>query len=459
MHKITRRAVVGAPAALAAGVVLARPHIARAAAKQLTIWWNQGYFPAEDAAFRKFVTDFEKVSGTKVEVSFLPDGPIDQKFVSAITSGTVPDIIYAEDAPGQVIPQDAWDGKFVDVSDVVETQKSQFSEAALRAALYYNNVEKKRSFYGVPFQAKELNIAVWKTMVEEAGFKASDIPNTWDKYFAFFKPVQDRLRKKGMRHVFGLGFSISTIQDDSRANFNQFMVAYGGAGIVTPDGKLHVDDPAVKEAAIKAVTALTTPYKEGYVPPDAINWAGPDNNNAFHAKEVVMTPNYSISISVAVKKDKQLYYHDIMTSPMPFDNAGKPVPSLLEIMLAVIPKGARNVSGAKDFLKYLIEPEHLDFYLKQAEARWLPVMPASIHKDPYWLDPSDPHRLEAVKQVLGPTMPWFYVYNPAYAVVNAKQVFGVAEADVIHGMAPEQAIEKAFGEIKQIFAQYPITST
>ena len=32
------------------------------------------------------------------------------------------------------------------------------------------------------------------------------------------------------------------------------MIAYGGEGIVTKDGKLHADDPKVSEAAIKAVT-------------------------------------------------------------------------------------------------------------------------------------------------------------------------------------------------------------
>ena len=50
------------------------------------------------------------------------------------------------------------------------------------------------------------------------------------------------------------------------------------------DGKLHLDDPKVREAAIKALTYPTTAYKEGFVPPGAINWNDADDNNAFHAK-------------------------------------------------------------------------------------------------------------------------------------------------------------------------------
>src|SRR5437763_16155148 len=32
-------------------------------------------------------------------------------------------------------------------------------------------------------------------------------------------------------------------------------------GLVTPDGKLHTEDPHIREAAIKAIEKLTTPYK------------------------------------------------------------------------------------------------------------------------------------------------------------------------------------------------------
>ena len=84
-------------------------------------------------------------------------------------------------------------------------------------------------------------------------------------------------------------------------------------------------------------------------------------------------------------------------------------------------------------------------------------MPSIVHNDPYWLDPADPHRGPAVRQgVLGPTMSWFYVFNPAYAQVDAEHVFEVAELDIINGMAPDKATDKAFARIEEIFAGYPI---
>jgi hypothetical protein len=101
-------------------------------------------------------------------------------------------------------------------------------------------------------------------------------------------------------------FQLNTTGNDSNALFDYFLIAYGGKDIVTKDGKLHVDDPHVKEAAIKTVTYPATAYKEGFVPPGAINWNDADDN-AFHAKQIVMDLDGTLSTAVAVIKKTQDY--------------------------------------------------------------------------------------------------------------------------------------------------------
>lgn len=458
MPRFGRRTLLGGTAGLAASTMLARPYVARAADKTLTVWWNQGFYPAEDQAFHDMVATWEKQSGFKVSLSMVEGNALDQKVISATATGQVPDLIYSDHGAAQTMPQAAWDGKLVDVSDVVDTQKNEYSETALKSAEYYNSVDKKRSFYGVPLKAQALNMPIWRTLVEEAGYQMSDIPKTWDKFFDFFEPVQDKLRKKGMRHVYGLGFTLSTNGADPYNLFNQTFIAYGGEGLVTPDGKLHADDPVARKSLVDSLVMLTTPYKKGYVPPGAINWGDADNNNAFHAKEVVMTPNDTISISTAVIDNKEWYYHDIVTLPMPLDNEGKKVKVLLSVPQAFILKGAAQVDGAKDFLKYLIQPANLDNYLKQAKGRWLPVMPSIVKNDPYWLDKSDPTRVAAITQgVLGPTAVWPSVYNPAWGQVDNEHLWSVAESDVINGMKPEDAVAKGLKRMEALFAKYPIS--
>jgi multiple sugar transport system substrate-binding protein len=165
-----------------------------------------------------------------------------------------------------------------------------------------------------------------------------------------------------------------------------------------------------------------------------------------------------VSIPVAQREKEDWYYHDILTQAQPMGPDGKPVTSLVSVKLAFIPKGAHQVALAKEFMKYMIEPDVLDKYLVAGRGRWLPVMPSMVKKDPFWTDPKDPHLPVAVKQEEdGPTQPWFHAYNPAYSDVNAQQVWGKAEANVMQGgMTPEKAVDTAFQQINEIFSKYVI---
>src|SRR5579863_8609509 len=270
MGGLTRRSVLrGSLGAIAAGT-LARPYIANAQAKTATVWWTQGFVKQEDETFQKMVAEFEKQSGDKLDYSIVPFAPLRQKTISALTSGTVPDLI--ESSAIQINAQVAWDDKLEDVTDVVETQKSLYIPNALLGANLYNQAAKKRAYYGVPHKAAVIPFHVWSDLVEKAGFKTADIPDKWTPFLDFFKPVQKKLRDQGMRHVYGLGLEISTIGDDPTNTFHQWLFAYGGVGLVTKDGKLHSDDPQVKEAAIKALNQLSKAFKDGYVPPESVNW-------------------------------------------------------------------------------------------------------------------------------------------------------------------------------------------
>ena len=63
-----------------------------------------------------------------------------------------------------------------------------------------------------------------------------------------------------------------------------------------------------------------------------------------------------------------------------------------------------------------------------------------------------------VNQALfAPTVPQFWVFNPAYAQVQNEHVWSVGWVDIMkEGMAPQAAAEKAFKRIEEIFAKYPI---
>jgi len=127
MNSMSRRSVIRGSLSLAATGALARPYVANAQAKTAVFWAGQGFIPQEDAAMKQVCEDYMKASGNKLDYSIMPFMAQNQKTISALTSGDVPDMVFM-DAPSSILPQNCYDDKIVDVSDVVAPFESQLSE-------------------------------------------------------------------------------------------------------------------------------------------------------------------------------------------------------------------------------------------------------------------------------------------------------------------------------------------
>jgi multiple sugar transport system substrate-binding protein len=287
----------------------------------------------------------------------------------------------------------------------------------------------------------------------------SDIPEKWDDRFSFFKGVHDGLRKQGMRRTFGIGLQVTTVgPNDGNNLFYHFMIANGGDGLVTKDGMLHTEDEKVREAAIHSVEFMTDLYKGGYVPPEALSWNDADDNNAYHSKLFVMDLDGTLSTELAqITKNPEGYNNEMRVLDVGKKNDGSQMLSQVGAGGGFIPKGAKNVDVAKDFMKYFIQPEVMNENLKNGLGRWVPAIPDVVKNDSWWTDPKlDPHRSQYTQQtVLEPTIPNWIGYNPALGQVNAEQVWGHCHADVIkNGMTAAQAVDKAFARANEIFEKF-----
>jgi len=455
MNKLTRRSLLRASMGLAAAGAIVRPHIADAAATTASMWVAQGFVPEEDAAYRAMVADYEKASGNTIDYTIIPFAALRQKAVSAVAAGVVTDALQSGDF--NFLYLNAWKNNLVDVSDVFETQKAHYSENALACAFAYNNVAKKRSCYQIPWATFAVPFHIWKSLVEKSGQKVADIPKTWDAFLDFFRPVQDSLKKQGMRNIYAHGYQLTATGVDPILLFNAFMIAYGGENFITPQGQLQTSDPQVREAAIKAAARLAKTFTDGYVPPVVLNWNDADDNNAFHAKLMVMDFDGTISTEVALYHNKE-EYDDILTVGLPLGNDGKKLPAQTFCFGLVIPRGAKNIPVATEFMKHAIEPKILNQYLKAGLGRWVNPMPEIAKSDPFWF--ADPHRKAYTNLTLfGPTIPVYEARNPGMAPVGAENVMMRAVINVMkNGMTPQAAVEQAFKRAETIFAKYPIVA-
>ena len=458
MGVISRRSAIGGVLGVSAVAGLARPYIANAQAKTAVCWLNQGFLPEEDAAMRKVAEDYMKASGNTLDYSIMPFMALNQKTISALTSGDVPDLIFM-DAPETIIPQNAWDDRLLDVSDVVAPLESQLSETAKLCSTFYNKATKKRSYYLVPIKQGTTPFHIWGHLVEKAGLKMSEIPKDWNGVWNYLKQAQAPLRAAGMRKLYACGLQVTTVgPNDGNNVFRHFLIANGGEGIVTTDGKLHVDDPKVREAAIKSVEFMTTLYKDGYVPPEALSWNDADDNNGYHQKLFMMDFDGTLSTELAQIKNKEDFFNNMKVVAPVNKNDGTPMKAQVNAGGGFLPKGAKNVDVAKDFMKYFMQPAVMNANLQGGLGRWFPTIPQIVKSDKWWTENEIPHLLPYIQEgVLNPTLPLYNAYSPAWGQLEAEQLWGQAHADVIkNGMKASEAIDKAFARASAIFTKIAI---
>jgi len=448
--------------AAAIGIVVALAVPAHAQ-ERLTVWWVKGFYKAEDdalfAAIRKFE---EKHKNIKVELSQYPVQDMIPKTVSALDSGSPPDVAYADVYDFQVTAKWAFDGKLADITDVIDPLRSHFEPAALSTTFLYNDQTKTRAYYAFPIKQQTMHIQYWKDMLAEAGFKESDIPTTWKEYWGFWcDKVQPAYRQKTGTRVFGTGFPMGVDSSDSFYSFLTFMDAYN-VKLVSESGKVQVDDPAVRQGLINAMTDYTAPYMKNCTPPSSTTWKDPDNNVAFHNKTIILTHNATISIAAKWLDDannttltneqraqaKKNYTELIATAGFPKKPDGTRMVYRAAVKTGVIFKDAKNKAGAKQFVSFMLEEANLTPYVEGALGRWFPVM-KQAQQSAFWK--ADPHRLAVYNQFMAGTVPFEFTRNYKFTVLNNENVWAKAMNRILNEKVPvDKAVDEMIARIKAV---------
>ena len=250
---------------------------------------------------------------------------------------------------------------------------------------------------------------------------------------------------------------MSSASIDTFFLFEQILEAYDVA-LLDSQGKLLVDRPQTRQGIIKCLDWYNQFYQRGYIPPDAINWFNIDNNRHFLNGVVLMTPNVSLSIPAAIRQDQDTYYHKLGMVNFPHKPSGEPMRYLVSIKQAIIFTDSPHQKVAKEFLRYLIQPEIIAEYLRASGNRYLPVH-KSLGQGPAWQRAKDPYTTNATEALSkSPTRLINMVKNPAYSQVLQENIWGKAlTKTIVHGVASEQATDEAIARIKQIFAEWKST--
>ena len=102
--------------------------------EELTVWWVKGCCKSEDdalfAAAKKFQAKHPKIGLAR---SQCPIQNMIPKSVSALDSGSPPDVAYADVLDCQVTAKWAHDGKLEDITSVIDPIRTRFAPNTARA--------------------------------------------------------------------------------------------------------------------------------------------------------------------------------------------------------------------------------------------------------------------------------------------------------------------------------------
>jgi multiple sugar transport system substrate-binding protein len=428
-----------------AAIFFATPAIGQ---EKLVVWWNKSFVPQQDEAFKEVVQKWEKKTGRQVDLSFfaLPDHPA--KMLAAFDSRIVPDVDFGQIVNTQT-SQFAFEDKLLEISDVMNPIRNRFVDVSLRGCDFLNAKTGKRGTYAFPLMQHGVNIHYWLDMVQNAGFNESDVPKQWKPFWDFWGEVQKRLRAKGER-VYGMGLTYSGESTDSYQQIYHFLEAHR-TQIMDDDGKLLVNDPKVRQGIITALEDFTRHYKAKNVPPGAISWKDIDNNLNFNNRQVVMVINPTLSIPGSfLGKNDDYYYNKIKTLRWPTAPDGRSFPVRASVHSGFIPKDAKNKELAKDFVRFILEPENLDLFVKASNGAFFPSLKES-YKDPFFVS-ADPHRAAVYKNFTEqPNQNYYMVINHKYAQVDSENLTGRACGRILsENWTAAKATDEMIARMKQI---------
>src|SRR5688572_15597806 len=109
-----------------------------AAQETIVVYFQKGFYEAEDKAVDQLVEKFTKKTGVKVDLSRYAPQEMIPKTVAALDAGNPPDLTYGDVYDFQVAGKWAYEGRLEDLSDILAPMKGRFLPNTLETAFMWN---------------------------------------------------------------------------------------------------------------------------------------------------------------------------------------------------------------------------------------------------------------------------------------------------------------------------------
>ena len=293
-------------------------------------------------------------------------------------------------------------------------------------------------FRSVPWAIVGLMIAYRKSVFEEVG--VTKFPETWEQY----RDAGKKLKAKG----YPIGQTLGHTFGDAPAFSYPYLLSWGGKE-VEKDGKVVLNSKETIESVKFMVGFWKDAHDEG-----GLAWDDSNNNRAFLSGTICATLNGASIYIESLRKPDQYktakgaqMKTDILHATLPKGPAGQfafHVPFSHMVM-----SYSKNQKPAKDLLRWLGSREVFDkWFVSQKGFAVGPTRDWEQHpvwkEDPVMLPFKDAARLGRAPGYAGPA-------GKKAAEVLTKYIITDMYAKAVQGMAPEEAVKWAHGELLKIY--------
>ncbi len=388
-------------------------------AKLRVLRWSR-FVQGDIDQYMKNVAKFTAKYGVEVRVDNEGWEDVRPKAAVAANTGAGPDIILGTNDDANLYPE-----KLVDVTDVCNYLGAKFGGWYPVCNPYLRPDGKK--WIGVPLGVAGVCMVYRQSHMKAAGF------DTFPKETDGFLKLCKAMKEKGTPPAFALGNATG----DANTWCQWLVWAFGGK-LVDTSNKVVIDSPET----IKALEYSKELYST--FAPGTLSWLDPNNNKAFLDGQISLTNN-GISIYYAAKnspepKLKEMAL-DIYHANMPIGPVGKPTEFQL-FFNQMIFKYSKYPKAAKEFLRFMMEPEQLDPWVQAAIGYVTPAL-RYYEKNPIWtVDPKHTPYRNSMDNMI----PSGYAGKMGYASAGALADFIVVNmvAEAASGSkTPKEAAERA----------------
>ncbi len=301
-------------------------------------------------------------------------------------------------------------------------------------AIVQNNTVDGR-LVGIPWFTDSGLLYYRTDLLEKYGFDAP--PQTWDELEQMAQTIQDGERQGGNPDFWGFvwqGNSYEGLTCDAL----EWIASNGGGTIISPDGKVTIDNPAAVEAVERAAGWV------GTISPNGVTSFGEeDARNMFQAGNAAFMRNWPYAYSLGNAEDSAIA-GKFDVAPLPAGASGNGAGTLGGWQLAVSRYSA-HPDVAADVALYLASPEEQK--IRAIQGSFLPTV-MSLYEDPEVLEAAPFFGRLYDVLVNGVARP-STVAAPNYA--QASQAFYTAVHDVLTGASSaEDALALASLDIQEI---------